>query len=777
MRHLTFLSVLSLVFLALAEVPEKIPAVTFEDVFAPDAGHVQGAACSDDAVYLSQKSFLYKFGWDGKLLAKVAVTNHTGDICFHDGCVYTSVCLYEGENRGRIQVFSGKDLSFVRESPGFQRPADGIAYVNGVFYVGLGSNYVNPPKPHPSNWVCRFDARTLQPLEEKRTFEYGHLTRYGVQDIATDGSRLFIAFYAVKDAPAVVVTDSDWNILQKAEGFTAANGFDLLPARMRGDRLRFLRVNTMSPRRCDDSSKKGVGASLSFYEFRDGAFIDITARKEYAGRQLGILTPPESLAPRINGPNVFGVRPGNPIFHRVPVTGERPMTITIHGLPPGVVFDAQTGVIGGRVDKADDYQLVISAENAKGKATKSFTLKVGQTICLTPPLGWNSWNCWGDEVSDAKMRRAADAMVASGLADHGWSYIVLDDCWRTRPAENEVGMKRPSFIAERTYMYGPSRTADDLPCANSEFPDMKAMFAYIHAKGLKAGLYSVPATVSCCWTWGSFGHEEKDAAVWADWGVDLMKYDWCTGDRDWKNAGGHRERQFKAYKLMGDILARQKRDIVYNICNYGRHGVAEWAHAAGGHYWRTNDDLKDTWPLLLRSIDENLNGAEAAGPGGWNDPDMLVVGPMRFNGFTSSRLTPNEQYAHVTLWAIMAAPLFIGCDLERLDSFVRSLLTNDEVLEIDQDALGKAGRPVVHDAAHDIWMRPLADGSWAMALFNRTDEEREIAADFSALGLPASCKVRCVWAQKDLGVFKSRFAVPIPAHAALLYRLSPVKDM
>ncbi|MBR0505892.1 MAG: hypothetical protein IJJ84_10850, partial [Kiritimatiellae bacterium] len=176
-------------------------------------------------------------------------------------------------------------------------------------------------------------------------------------------------------------------------------------------------------------------------------------------------------------------------------------------------------------------------------------------------------------------------------------------------------------------------------------------------------------------------------------------------------------------------------------------------------------------PLLIRSINENMNVADAAGPGGWNDPDKLVVGPMRSNGFTTSRLTPNEQYAHMSLWTIMAAPLFIGCDLERLDPLARALLTNDEVLDIDQDALGKAGRPVVHTAEHDVWLRPLSDGSWAVVLFNRTWEEREIAADFKALGLPPSCKVRDVWAQKDLGVFNGRFVLPIPGHAALLYRL------
>ena len=518
----------------------------------------------------------------------------------------------------------------------------------------------------------------------------------------------------------------------------------------------------------------GDGYACDHADWADAAFVfkpGVKWGNALLSRQLGILTPPESPAPRINGPTVFGVRPGNPILYRVPVTGERPMKLAVEGLPEGATFDAATGLLGGAVSKPGDYALAFTAENARGKARKDFTLKVGNTICLTPPLGWNSWNCWGQDVTDEKMRRAADAMVASGLVDHGWSYIVVDDCWRTRPTEKEAGMKRPGWIGERAYMYGPARTADDLPCTNPAFPDMRAMVAYIHAKGLKAGLYSVPATVACCWTWGSFGHEAKDAEVWADWGVDLLKYDWCTADRDWWRMGNDRERQFKAYKLMGDLLAKQKRDIVYNVCNYGRHGVTEWARAAGGQYWRTNDDLKDTWPLLIRSINENMNVADAAGPGGWNDPDMLVVGPMRSNGFTSSRLTPNEQYAHMSLWAIMAAPLFIGCDLERLDPLARSLLTNDEVLDIDQDALGKAGRPVVHTPEYDVWLRPLTDGSWAIALFNRTWEEREIAADFKALDLPASCVVRDVWAQKDLGVFTGRFAASIPGHAALLYRL------
>ena len=491
--------------------------------------------------------------------------------------------------------------------------------------------------------------------------------------------------------------------------------------------------------------------------------------------QMGVLTPPTGDAPRVNGPRVFGVTPGKPIFWHIPVTGLRPMTVTVSGLPDGAVYDAARGVVEGTVPRKGDYDLTVTAKNAKGAATRKLTLKVGDTICLTPPLGWNSWNCWGQDISDEKIRAAADAMVRSGLADHGWSYVVVDDCWRTRPTEAQAGFKRPSWIQDPKYIYGPARTADGTPVSNSRFPDMAAMAAYLHAKGLRAGLYSVPSETSCCYTFGSWQHEAKDAETWAKWGYDLVKYDWCYGDRQYADKTKPAEWQFRGYKLMGDLLAKQPRDIVYNVCNYGRFDVLKWAKKAGGHYWRTNDDLKDTWSLLIKSIDANLNVADYAAPGGWNDPDMLVVGPMRSNGFTKSRLTPNEQYTHISLWAIMATPLFIGCDMARLaeDPLALSLLTNDEVLDINQDELGKVGRPVVHTKDFDVWARPLADGSWAFALFNRLETPQTITADFSSFGAKGSLRVRDVWAQKDVGTFADRFATEVYGHATRLFRAFP----
>ena len=490
-------------------------------------------------------------------------------------------------------------------------------------------------------------------------------------------------------------------------------------------------------------------------------------------RQLGILTPPESAAPRINGPKVFGVSVGKPLNFYVPVTGRSPIRLSLSGdLPDGVRFDPVKRMLTGRSSKAGEHRILFTAENAAGRVSREFTLKVGKGICLTPPLGWNSWNCWGWWVTDEKMRRSADAMVSTGLRDHGWTYIVVDDCWRTRPTEKEAGFPCPDWFVDHPFLYGPARKSDGTPISNVFFPDMKGMADYIHAKGLKAGLYSVPSATACCYTHGSWQNEAKDAETWCAWGYDLIKYDWCYGGRHFPGRGTRREWQIDRFSLMGRLLAAQPRDMVYNVCNYGMEGVREWARSAGGHYWRTNGDLVDEWPSLIKTIDANLEGGEAAGPGGWNDPDMLVVGSMRMNNFTTSHLTPNEQYAHISFWTMLSAPLFIGCDLENLDPFTRSLLTNDEIIEINQDELGSTARTVVRTPVCNVWLRSLANGDWAICLFNRTLEEREIVADFAALGLSAACRVRDVWAQKDLGRFEGRFAASIPPHAALVYRLA-----
>ena len=302
-----------------------------------------------------------------------------------------------------------------------------------------------------------------------------------------------------------------------------------------------------------------------------GAF---SARRPRETPQLGILTPPEGKAPRINGARVLGVRPGNPILWRIPVTGERPMRLSVEGLPKGATFDAVRGIIGGAVAERGTYVFTVAAENAHGRASRKLKLVIGDKIALTPPMGWNSWNCFNFAVTEKNIRDAADAMVSSGLADHGWTYVNIDDFWQNNPYR---------FKDDPT-LQGAERKADGTINPNARFPDMKGLADYIHAKGLKAGLYSSPGPYTCGMCTGSWGHEWQDAKTYADWGYDYLKYDQCTynaknfrrGMFTHKGVAGISglERATLPYRLMGEALASQKRDIVFSINAGGEIGRA-----------------------------------------------------------------------------------------------------------------------------------------------------------------------------------------------------------
>ena len=482
-------------------------------------------------------------------------------------------------------------------------------------------------------------------------------------------------------------------------------------------------------------------------------------------RQLGILTPKTSPAPRINGPRVLGVRPGHPILFRVPVTGEGPMKVEVEGLRVegggGLRFEEATRILGGKIDRAGEYRLVFKASNAKGTAERDFTIKVGETISLTPAMGWNSWNCFAGGVTAEKVKAAADAMIASGLADHGWQYVNIDDFW-----ENNERLGKTDET-----LRGPARHPDGTIATNRRFPDMKGLADYVHAKGLKIGLYSSPGPTTCGGCTGSWQHEYQDAKTFADWGFDFLKYDWCSYGKVAMGSG--LQRAMYPYLVMGKALRAQNRDIVFSLCQYGMEGVSRWGALVGGQSWRTTGDVFDSWRSISGSIAQQKQLWYYTKPGAWNDPDMLCVGKMRWNGFKGSRLTPNEQYTHISLWALVASPLMIGCDLTNLDAFTLSLLTNDEVIEIDQDPLGKGAARVAEGKGCEIWARPLADGSVAMGLYNKTLKEREAQVDLRALGLEGKWRIRDVWRQADEGVFEGRYALSVPGHATHLVRLWP----
>ena len=503
---------------------------------------------------------------------------------------------------------------------------------------------------------------------------------------------------------------------------------------------------------CDHADWCGT----SFW-YEDGKYPPTDVRSH--SRQLGILTPKPGPEPRINGARVYGVRPGRPVLWRLPVTGERPMRLTAKGLPEGLSFDPATQVLSGAVVRAGDYPIAFTAENGKGRADSVLTVRVGDTISLTPAMGWNSWNCFAGGVSAEKVKAAADAMVSSGLADHGWSYVNIDDFWQNKPGSNDPTLQ------------GAERDENGAIVSNKRFPDMKGLADYIHAKGLKAGLYSSPGPTTCGGCVGSYGHEAQDAKTYADWGFDFLKYDWCSyggkafGEGHWRWA--------HPYWIMGTALKAQSRDILFSLCEYGCENVSAWGNLVHGQSWRTTGDVFDTWPSISGAIERQKRLFPYAKPGAWNDPDMLCVGKMTWNGFSGSRLAPNEQYTHISLWALVASPLMIGCDMTKLDDFTFSLLANDEVIAIDQDPLGAGAGCVAEGADWEIWARPLADGSIAAGLYNKALKEQTVTLDMEALGILCKWTVRDVWSRQDEGVFLGKYEVSVPGHATHLVKLTP----
>jgi alpha-galactosidase len=487
-----------------------------------------------------------------------------------------------------------------------------------------------------------------------------------------------------------------------------------------------------------------------------------------------ILTPRPAATPRINGPKIFGVRPGAPLLYSIPATGDRPMTFAADGLPAGAKLDPDTGRISGAVAQPGEYPVLLRARNALGAAEKSFRLVVGEEIGLTPAMGWNSYNCFGVSISQDKMLRAARAIVALGLDRHGWTYINMDDGWESRQRG------------------GPHHGLQADPAA---FTDVKGMVDTIHGLGLKAGLYSTPWTVTYggrlggssenpAGDWpaaadlkakrnarqlpyaiGRYRFTYQDAQQFADWGFDYLKYDWGPVE-----APDTRE-MHQALRVTG-------RDLVLSLSNNHLKnllpligGVSPWAQS-----WRTTSDISDSWGRVAHDIGFGQDPwAPFARPGHFNDADMLVVGSVGgwHHESRPSRLTPDEQYTHLSLWCLLASPLLIGCDLEKMDDFTLGLLTNDEVLEIDQDSLGHQAVQVGAQGEAKVYARPLDDGSLAVGLFNAGAAETKVTAVWAELNIAGKQRVRDLWRQQDLGIFDEKFEATVAPHGVVLVRVFP----
>jgi len=484
-----------------------------------------------------------------------------------------------------------------------------------------------------------------------------------------------------------------------------------------------------------------------------------------------ILTPKTSPKPRINGARIFGVRPGHPFLYTIAATGDRPMTFRADRLPRGLTLDSQTGRITGSLNKEGETMVTLHARNSVGDASRKFKIVCGPLIGLTPAMGWNSWNCFGAAVTADKVKAAADAIVKSGLINHGWTYVNIDDFWEINPRR----------VNDPT-LQGPERDSEGRILSNPRFPDMKGLADYVHGLGLKIGIYSSPGPFTCGGCIGSYQHEEQDAQRYAEWGFDYLKYDWCSYGRIANPNGGRgvqlaRDVLMKPYQVMRAALDKAPRDIIFSLCQYGMGNVWEWGKDVGGNCWRTSGDITDNW----RSLSGNgfrLGGHEKyVNPGHFDDPDMMVVGVVdvgRGVNLHPTRLTPNEQYTHVSLWCLLASPLLLGCDLTQLDDFTLSLLTNDEVLDVNQDPLGRQASRIAQDTMKltEVWAKDLEDGSKAVGLFNRSDDEATIAVKWSDLGITGRWWARDLWRQANIARLEGQYEAKVPRHGVMLIKLS-----
>ncbi len=467
-----------------------------------------------------------------------------------------------------------------------------------------------------------------------------------------------------------------------------------------------------------------------------------------AGETAPSILHADAAEPRIHGARVTGTTPGRPFLFLIPATGEGPLFFSAKDLPEGLTLDGKTGIISGALKQAGTTVVTLSVSGAKGNSSRRLTIIGGEhKLAQTPPLGWNSWNSWGTAVDEGKVRGAADVLVSSGLAAHGYQYVNIDDAWEAeRNGAGEI-------------------------LTNEKFPDMKALGDYIHAKGLRFGVYSSPGPKTCAGYTGSYQFEQQDADKYAAWGVDYLKYDWCSY-RAVANKGAKLDELKKPYFVMREALDRCGRDIVYSLCQYGMGDVWRWGAEVGGNLWRTTGDIGDTWKSVSTIGFAQTGKEEFAGPGHWNDPDMLVVGKVGWGANVApTKLAPNEQVTHITLWCMLAAPLLVGCDLAQLDDFTKALLSNDEVLEVDQDPLGKAGARRVQEGLGEIWTRPLYDGTTAVAVFNRGVLGRPVTVKLSDIGLQGKQAVRDVWQWKDLDAAEGSLTVKVPGRGAVLLKV------
>jgi alpha-galactosidase len=515
-----------------------------------------------------------------------------------------------------------------------------------------------------------------------------------------------------------------------------------------------------------------------------------------------ILTPASGDKPQINGAAVFGVRPGKPIFYHMAASGVKPVNFTAEGLPEGVQIDANTGWITGRAPLTNgNYEITLVASNSKGKTKKKLMVRVGETFCLTPPMGWNSWYVQSEGVNEQAIRGIATAMEEKGLDQYGWTYINIDDCW--------MGARHPQTKAIQ---------------ANSKFGDMKAMANFVNSKGFKLGIYSTAwmstfagyiggtapnaegdyrasylpdseiinpsqffgrhpsSTQRGIAQLGPYWFIDRDAKQFAEWGIDYVKYDWVETKLVKDENGNYKRPKTTELRKSDSITGRfyndfrsLDRDIVISLSP--SHGVKEDGLVTKYcNLWRLTGDIKSEWKDLIRPFgDEMVPRFQNTRPGLYGDLDMLQIGPLGIPNraekvFVPSPLTPSEQYFQVTLWSILTQPLLLSCNIPTMDAFDLNLVKNSEVLAVNQDPLVKQGYRIENiKDNYEIWAKELADGSRALAFFNLSDKEQVLSITADQLGKRGN--VRDLWRQKDIGKLTDKLSVKVNAHGTAFFKV------
>ena len=453
--------------------------------------------------------------------------------------------------------------------------------------------------------------------------------------------------------------------------------------------------------------------------------------------------------PVFHGPKSVGNYPNTDFLFTVPVTGERPIEIYAEDLPLGLSIDKNTGIITGVVKMAGEYKVKIVAMNHSGNSKEEITIKIGDQLCLTPPMGWNSWNVFTSTVNEKLIMEMADAMVANGMRDLGYQYVNMDDDWHAR-----------------------EREADGRPKADSvKFPHgMRYLADYVHSRGLKIGIYSCAGTKTCCGEFGGYQHEDIDAQTYADWGMDLLKYDYCNVENPEKEA-------IPRYTAMGNALKKSGRSIVFSICEWGGRKPWEWGQSVGGSYWRTTGDISDDWSDkpgyngVMKILAKQKGLEKYAGPGHWNDPDMLIVGnhgtgKATGRGGKTKGLTQDEYYSHFAMWCMLDAPLLMSCDLRNVSKEDLAIMTDPLLLTIDQDGIGEQAHLVKKKSGLWFYSKKMSYGMYAIAVLNTNSKPRSYTLDVKDIFVDITADEK---KKIEATKISNRKDSVIPAHGTSIY--------